>query len=54
MPANAQTLMAELGSRHKRLLVVEGSNHLVTLDAQRQAVFDAALAFVRRTAGHAR
>ena len=54
VPANAQTLMAELGSRHKRLLVVEGSNHLVTLDAQRQAIFDAALAFVRRTAGPAR
>lgn len=54
VPANAQTLMAELGSRHKRLLVLEGSNHLVTLDAQRQVIFDAALAFVRRTAGPAR
>jgi carboxylesterase len=54
VPANAQTLMAELGSQDKRLFVVEGSNHLVTLDAQRQAVFDTALAFVRRTAGPAR
>ena len=54
VPANAQTLLAELGSRHKRLFVVEGSNHLVTLDAARPKVFDAALAFVRRAAGPAR
>jgi carboxylesterase len=54
VPANAQTLLAELGSRHKRLFVVEGSNHIVTLDAQRQAVFDAALGFVRRAAGPGR
>jgi len=51
VPANAEILMAELGASDKRLLLVEGSNHLVTLDAARQTVFDAAHAFVRRVAG---
>jgi len=51
VPANAETVLAELRSRDKRLLLVEGSNHLVTLDAARQIVFDAAHAFVRRVAG---
>jgi len=51
VPANAETLLAEIGARDKRLLLVEGSNHLVTLDAARETVFDAARAFVRRVAG---
>lgn len=54
VPANAQTLLAELGSRDKRLVVLQGSNHLVTLDAQRQTVFDAARTFVHRVAGPGR
>jgi carboxylesterase len=51
LPANAETLLAELGSSDKRLLLVERSNHLVTLDAARETVFHAAHAFVRRVAG---
>jgi carboxylesterase len=51
LPANAELLLAELGAKDKRLLMIEGSNHLVTLDAARQQVFEAAHAFVRRVAG---
>jgi esterase/lipase len=51
VPANAELLLSELGAKDKRLLMVEGSNHLITLDAARQQVFQAALAFVRRVAG---
>lgn len=54
VPANAELLLSELGARDKELLMVEGSNHLVTLDAARQQVFEAAHAFVRRVAGPAR
>jgi len=35
-------------------VMVEGSNHLITLDATRQQVFEAARAFVRRVAGSPR
>jgi carboxylesterase len=51
VPANAQLLLSWLGTKDKRLVMVEGSNHLITLDAARQQVFEAALAFVRRVAG---
>jgi len=51
VPANAELLLSELGARDKKLLTIEGSNHLVTLDAARRQVFQAALAFVRRVAG---
>jgi carboxylesterase len=53
-PPNAERLLAELGAKEKRLLMVEGSNHLITLDAARQQVFEAAQAFVRRVAGKPR
>jgi carboxylesterase len=51
VPANAELLLSELGAKDKKLLMVEGSNHLITLDAARQQVFQAAQAFVRRVAG---
>lgn len=51
VPANANLLLSELGAKDKQLLMVEGSNHLITLDAARQQVFEAAQAFVRRIAG---
>jgi carboxylesterase len=51
VPSNAEIVLAMLGASDKRLLLVEGSNHLVTLDAARDTVLDAALAFVRRVAG---
>jgi carboxylesterase len=51
LPADAELLLAELGAQDKRLLMIEGSNHLVTLDAARLQVFEAAQAFVRRVAG---
>jgi carboxylesterase len=51
VPANAELLLSELGAKDKKLLRVEGSNHLITLDAARQQVFQAAQAFVRRVAG---
>jgi carboxylesterase len=51
VPANAELLLSWLGAKNKKLLMVEGSNHLITLDAARQQVFQAAQAFVRRVAG---
>ena len=51
VPANAELLLSELGARDKKLLMVDGSNHLITLDAARQQVFQAAQSFVRRVAG---
>jgi len=49
--ANAELLLAELGAKDKKLLMVEKSSHVITLDAARQQVFEAAQAFVRRVAG---
>ena len=54
LPTHAEVLMTELGARDKRLLMIEGSNHLITLDAARLQVFEAAQAFVRRVAGPSR
>ena len=54
VPANAELLLSWLGSKNKKLLMVENSNHLITLDATRQQVFEAARAFVRRVAGSPR
>jgi carboxylesterase len=51
VPANAELLVSELGAMDKKLLMVEGSNHLITLDAARQQVFKATQTFVRRVAG---
>jgi carboxylesterase len=51
LPANAELLLSWLGAKDKKLVMVEGSNHLITLDAARQQVFQAAQAFVRRVAG---
>ncbi len=51
VPANAELLLSWLGAKNKKLLMVENSNHLITLDATRQQVFEAARAFVRRVAG---
>jgi len=54
VPANAELLLSWLGAKNKKLLMVENSNHLITLDATRQQVFEAARAFVRRVAGSPR
>jgi len=51
VPANADLLLPWLGTKDKKLVMVEGSNHLITLDAARQQVFKAAQAFIRRVAG---
>jgi carboxylesterase len=51
VPANAELLLSWLGTKDKKLAMVEGSNHLITLDAARLQVFQAALGFVRRVAG---
>ena len=54
VPANAELLLSWLGSKNKKLLMVENGNHLITLDATRQQVFEATRAFVRRVAGSPR
>jgi len=40
-----------LGSKDKSKILIEGSNHIITCDAARQQVFEAANDFVNRTAG---
>lgn len=40
-----------LGSKDKNKILIEGSNHIITCDAARQQVFEAANNFVNRIAG---
>ena len=47
-PQNMEAVYARLGSSDKATLLVENSNHLITLDSARQQVFAAATAFARR------
>jgi carboxylesterase len=51
VPENAELILSEAGAKQKQLRMVEGSNHLITLDAAREQVFEACLTFVRRAAG---
>jgi carboxylesterase len=52
LPADHATqLFAQVGSKDKELMWVEDSGHVITCDAEREKVFAAAAAFVRRMAG---
>jgi carboxylesterase len=46
-----QAIYAALGSQDKQFLWIENSSHVITRDAQRQVVFQAAGDFVNRIAG---
>ena len=48
LPKNMEQIYAELGSQDKSMLWVEQSGHVVTRDLEREKVFEAALAFVKR------
>jgi len=45
-PVNAEEIYAALGSTHKKLVWVERSSHVVTLDAERETVYREVAAFV--------
>lgn len=47
-PENSITIYRHVGSSDKARMLVENSNHVITLDAARQQVFEAAAAFARR------
>ncbi|MEW6568608.1 MAG: alpha/beta fold hydrolase [Chloroflexota bacterium] len=47
-PSHAEAILARLGSTQKELLWVENSGHVVTCDAERERLFAATAAFVRR------
>ena len=49
-PENMQRIYAALGSTDKSMFWLEQSGHVITRDQERQRVFEAALAFVRRLA----
>ena len=49
-PENMQRIYDALGSTDKSMFWLEHSGHVVTRDQERQRVFEAALAFVRRLA----
>ena len=48
LPENMPHIYERLGARDKEMLWVTGSGHVVTRDAARQQVFEAAAAFIRR------
>jgi len=50
-PENMQRIYESLGSKDKSMLWLEQSGHVVSRDQERERVFEAALAFVRRLAG---
>lgn len=50
-PENSQQIHDSLGSSDKQILLVENSNHVITLDRARQQVYCAAAEFVRRVGG---
>jgi len=53
-PENMAAIRAHLGSNEVETLLVENSNHVVTLDLARPLIFNTAAAFVARlTAAHA-
>jgi len=47
-----QQIYDHLGTPDKQMLWVEGSGHVITRDAQRQIVFEAAASFVRQHEAH--
>jgi carboxylesterase len=47
-PDNATAIYQHVGSSDKATMLVENSNHVITLDAARQQVFEAAAAFAKR------
>ncbi len=49
--SHAEAIFANIGSAQKELLWVDDSGHVVTCDAERERVFAAAAAFVRRLGG---
>jgi carboxylesterase len=48
LPENMERIYADLGAADKTKLYITGSNHVVTRDAVREQVFEAAAAFIRR------
>ena len=48
LPENMPAIHNGLGCSDKRMLWINGSGHVITRDAQREHVFDAAIDFVRR------
>ena len=50
VPENMHRIHEHLGSQHKETLLVENSNHVITLDLARPLVYRAAADFVARTA----
>ena len=48
LPENMERIYAELGAPDKTKLYITGSGHVVTRDAARDQVFEAASAFIRR------
>ena len=49
-PVNAQTIYDEVGSRDKELVWLERSYHVITLDYDKDEVFDRTLGFIRKRA----
>ena len=47
-PKNSQAILAGIRSADKELLLIERSTHVITCDAAREQVFEAAARFVRR------
>ncbi len=50
-PANAEYLMANLGSKDKDLLWLENSYHVATLDNDAELIFQQAAEFIKRKSG---
>ncbi len=48
LPENMSKIFAQVGARDKEMLWVTGSGHVVTRDAAREQVFEAAAAFIQR------
>lgn len=46
---HAELIYEALGSQDKQLMWIENSSHVITCDAQRQTVFEAANKFIQRT-----
>ena len=53
-PVNAETIMANLGSKNKELLWLENSYHVATLDNDAELIFEKAAKFIesKKVTGH--
>ncbi len=49
---NVEYLMANLGSVHRRLIVLEESYHVITVDTEKERVSNEVLSFIRELFGH--